>query len=1089
MKYFSTFRNPALRISSLSVALAFLFVFLFKSGALVAQTVTDTTCHVLFFDTGGEFANYSDNEDKTWVFYPENPGSKLRVRINSMSTEQGYDLLYIYDGPDTLAKEFSGSPFSGSHSNLTLTASALNTSGALTFRFVSDVGYNEYGWDAEVMCSELDTAVKVYTWYTWNITATTAQLGGEIICGDSTRVLSRGVCWSTDPDPDLNDQFTQEAAGPGDFLHDVSGLSPNTTYFVRVYAITTTDTLYGFEANFTTFWAGYHQEVYKSNLSYFHPSGGSYPDVPYMVREANKTLRFIEEGRAETWFAIWNTTLCWITINPDNSIGFEVDDTWGYEVLPGDPNDPSKISYYDPETGKIYLYYYYVGGTGNRIFWEVFTPPPPPTAPTILFSKDLYIPFSVKAGTIVGSIGVQDINVTDTHTLELESGYGDNSLFGIQSKKLVLKSDLNLTSPQDLSVKIKATDNTGLSAEFESVIHANTDKYTIQNLDQSLTNYYTDEIIAINENNIWMHGRNGEVARTIDGGQTWDTVSLRLSPESYFGPMFAIDSLTAWLVVSQGDLGIYKTVDGGLSWNKQNAGFTESSFPDLVYFWNKDEGFVLGDKDYSNLNYLEIYTTTDGGDSWTRVAQDNLPAQVNATVNTKKVMSVYKDTVWISATEGYMLRSTDKGKTWTALDAPVTNQLGGIVFLNGKEGLFSPFTSGVKSLFITHNGGETWNTLTTNVTVNNYYQQFSLIPGTQTIVMTDNNSLYFSTDKGTSWNKSDILYPFLYGIAAVNHNLLWATGGFNHVYRMEMLPGIEGKVIDPMDSPVTDGYALLYQVAEDMRLSVVDSVRIMPDGSFNFLKTSPGKHLILAVADPGLYPDAVPTYYGDNGLWSEALEVELDYTLNIDPVEIRMIQITTMEGEATLSGVVVEGDLKAGTIIKSGSAVMGNPVKSAGIILVGRSKSGTIRARTTTDENGYFEFNNVPVGEYDILVDIPGMEIISYHTVTVTETDTEIPNLSFIVGKEGIIITSNGDLNNSGLRLYPNPNHGTFVIELSSDNFPQLTITIVDMQGRIHYEKEVTGPINELNTRLEKGIYLLRINTPEKQILHKLIIE
>ncbi len=39
------------------------------------------------------------------------------------------------------------------------------------------------------------------------------------------------------------------------------------------------------------------------------------------------------------------------------------------DILPSD-----KRSYYEPATGKFYLYYYYVGGTGNRVIEEVYTP-------------------------------------------------------------------------------------------------------------------------------------------------------------------------------------------------------------------------------------------------------------------------------------------------------------------------------------------------------------------------------------------------------------------------------------------------------------------------------------------------------------------------------------------------------------------------------------------------------------------------------------------------------------------------------------------------------------------------------------------
>jgi hypothetical protein len=43
----------------------------------------------------------------------------------------------------------------------------------------------------------------------------------------------------------------------------------------------------------------------------------------------------------------------------------------------GDPFDiiaSAERSYYEPSTGKFYLNYYYVGGTGNRVITEVYTP-------------------------------------------------------------------------------------------------------------------------------------------------------------------------------------------------------------------------------------------------------------------------------------------------------------------------------------------------------------------------------------------------------------------------------------------------------------------------------------------------------------------------------------------------------------------------------------------------------------------------------------------------------------------------------------------------------------------------------------------
>ena len=116
---------------------------------------------------------------------------------------------------------------------------------------------------------------------------------------------------------------------------------------------------------------------YDVELKYFHPTaGGSYPDEPYGgIRALEKTLSAITGRKCQTGFGVWaDTDICWITVNADNSINFEVDVTWPYDVKMGDPKDATHVSHFDPETGKIYLYYYYAGSGGDRIFWEVFTP-------------------------------------------------------------------------------------------------------------------------------------------------------------------------------------------------------------------------------------------------------------------------------------------------------------------------------------------------------------------------------------------------------------------------------------------------------------------------------------------------------------------------------------------------------------------------------------------------------------------------------------------------------------------------------------------------------------------------------------------
>ena len=85
-----------------------------------------------------------------------------------------------------------------------------------------------------------------------DITATSAVAGGMVILPDGTHVFLRGVCWGTMPSPDIDGGHTDEGTGIGSFSGTLEGLNPNTTYFVRAYAVSDHGLSYGNELSFTT---------------------------------------------------------------------------------------------------------------------------------------------------------------------------------------------------------------------------------------------------------------------------------------------------------------------------------------------------------------------------------------------------------------------------------------------------------------------------------------------------------------------------------------------------------------------------------------------------------------------------------------------------------------------------------------------------------------------------------------------------------------------------------------------------------------------------------------------------------------------
>lgn len=84
------------------------------------------------------------------------------------------------------------------------------------------------------------------------ITQTTATTGGTITSDGGAEITSRGVCWSTNQNPTINDMLTSNGSGVGTFASSIENLLANTTYYVRAYATNSEGTAYGENFCFVT---------------------------------------------------------------------------------------------------------------------------------------------------------------------------------------------------------------------------------------------------------------------------------------------------------------------------------------------------------------------------------------------------------------------------------------------------------------------------------------------------------------------------------------------------------------------------------------------------------------------------------------------------------------------------------------------------------------------------------------------------------------------------------------------------------------------------------------------------------------------
>jgi hypothetical protein len=84
------------------------------------------------------------------------------------------------------------------------------------------------------------------------ITPNSATGGGNVTNEGGSPVTAKGICWSTTTNPTIAGTHTTDGTGTGSFVSSMTGLTGNTTYYVRAYATNGVGTAYGTQVSFAT---------------------------------------------------------------------------------------------------------------------------------------------------------------------------------------------------------------------------------------------------------------------------------------------------------------------------------------------------------------------------------------------------------------------------------------------------------------------------------------------------------------------------------------------------------------------------------------------------------------------------------------------------------------------------------------------------------------------------------------------------------------------------------------------------------------------------------------------------------------------
>lgn len=139
-------------------------------------------------------------------------------------------------------------------------SSALDTQNALflslntnTADAVRSMTFKQFGMSVRCMQGPMPTiTIPTVTTSAFTPSYFDAIGGGEVTSDGGAPVFERGVCYSLNPNPTINDFKTFDGSGTGVYVSNLVSLSMVTTYYIRAYATNSAGTAYGAEVTITT---------------------------------------------------------------------------------------------------------------------------------------------------------------------------------------------------------------------------------------------------------------------------------------------------------------------------------------------------------------------------------------------------------------------------------------------------------------------------------------------------------------------------------------------------------------------------------------------------------------------------------------------------------------------------------------------------------------------------------------------------------------------------------------------------------------------------------------------------------------------
>ncbi|HEY2493642.1 MAG TPA: hypothetical protein VGI33_12135 [Paenibacillus sp.] len=217
------------------------------------------------------------------------------------------------------------------------------------------------------------------------------------------------------------------------------------------------------------------------------------------------------------------------------------------------------------------------------------------------------------------------------------------------------------------------------------------------------------------------------VYKTVDGGSHW--VKIATPVNSRFASFNDVNDGWTIVVIPSGGYKVMKTVDEGKNWSTKLSVATASNNGGEIYSNGKQVWVLLyGESGMSQVSY-SLYSSTDGGGHWNRVIGQSTagggpaPGEGKAVVDKGPALAgghpsnlqlIDGTTAFLGAGSpaGEVVsvgRTYDGGKTWKNITPSISGVDARISFTDGKRGWMAVTGISKSSIYMTRDGGLSWN--------------------------------------------------------------------------------------------------------------------------------------------------------------------------------------------------------------------------------------------------------------------------------------------------------------------------------------------------------------------------------------------